>query len=114
MMGEAHPLPTFEFVVAGPAVSLRASRKSAKRYQEWILIVRAAAHWRQHGQPVAVVQGLLAPGVFFVDGEQQAALHRREFRMLGHQPGKGAGDGRWLRDFYLKTGRANYFARLAE
>lgn len=36
-------MPTFEFVVPGPAVSLRASRKSARRYQAWIVTVRSAA-----------------------------------------------------------------------
>jgi crossover junction endodeoxyribonuclease RusA len=34
---------TFEFVVEGPAVSLRAKDKSARRYQRWIQLVRVAA-----------------------------------------------------------------------
>jgi crossover junction endodeoxyribonuclease RusA len=47
--------------VADPAVSRRASRKSAKRYQAWILIVRAAAQkdWpsgrRPTDRPVEVI-----------------------------------------------------------
>jgi Holliday junction resolvase RusA-like endonuclease len=36
-------LERFEFVIEGPAVSLRAKRSKAKRYQKWIKKVRAAA-----------------------------------------------------------------------
>ena len=39
-------MPVFEFVVEGPAVSLRASIKSRRRYQKWIATVRAAAQNR--------------------------------------------------------------------
>ena len=40
-------METFEFIVEGPAVSLKAKKTNAKRYQKWIRIVRAAAqkHW---------------------------------------------------------------------
>lgn len=36
----------FEFVIEGPAVSLRAKKGKAKRYQNWIKKVRAAAQER--------------------------------------------------------------------
>jgi Holliday junction resolvase RusA-like endonuclease len=36
-------VPVFEFVVEGPAVSLRASIKSRRRYQKWVMFVRDAA-----------------------------------------------------------------------
>jgi len=39
-------VPLFEFVVEGPAVSLRASKKSRQsrlRYQKWVMFVRRAA-----------------------------------------------------------------------
>ncbi len=35
--------PNFEFVVEGPAVPLRAAKKNAKRYQDWIKKVRREA-----------------------------------------------------------------------
>ena len=45
----------FEFVVEGPAVSLRASRKSARRYQDWIRRVRGAAQqeWPADRRPTS-------------------------------------------------------------
>lgn len=36
-------MPTFEVVVEGPAISLRAKDKNARRYQRWITTVRGAA-----------------------------------------------------------------------
>lgn len=36
-------LQLFEFIVEGPAVSLRAMKRSTKRYQKWIRTVRSAA-----------------------------------------------------------------------
>jgi crossover junction endodeoxyribonuclease RusA len=36
-------VPTFEFVVEGPPVSLRAQRKNARRYQRWVTTVGEAA-----------------------------------------------------------------------
>src|ERR1044071_5760665 len=37
------PVDTFEFIVEGPAVSLKAKKTNSRRYQKWIKIVRAAA-----------------------------------------------------------------------
>lgn len=37
-------MATFEFIVKGPAVSLKAKKTNSKRYQKWIRTVRAAAH----------------------------------------------------------------------
>jgi Holliday junction resolvase RusA-like endonuclease len=39
-------LERFELVIEGPAVSLRAKKSKAKRYQNWIKKVRAAARER--------------------------------------------------------------------
>lgn len=41
-------MESFEFLVEGPAVSLKAKKSNAKRYQRWIRTVRAAAQkeWR--------------------------------------------------------------------
>lgn len=36
-------MATFEFIVEGPAISLRSSKKNPPRYQRWISKVRAAA-----------------------------------------------------------------------
>jgi hypothetical protein len=36
-------LTFFEFIVEGPAVSLKAKKTNSKRYQKWIRAVRAAA-----------------------------------------------------------------------
>jgi crossover junction endodeoxyribonuclease RusA len=36
-------MTTFEFVVEGPPVSLRAQRKNARRYQKWVRTVNEAA-----------------------------------------------------------------------
>jgi len=46
-------LETFEFIVAGPAVSLKAKKTNARRYQKWIKTVRAAAQeqWPQRKTP---------------------------------------------------------------
>jgi crossover junction endodeoxyribonuclease RusA len=40
-------LESFEFIVEGPAVSLKAKKSNARRYQRWIRTVRVAAqkHW---------------------------------------------------------------------
>ena len=37
-------MEVFEFIVEGPAVSLKAKRTNARRYQKWIRTVRAAAY----------------------------------------------------------------------
>ena len=44
----------FEFVIEGPAVSLRAKKSKAKRYQRWIKEVRAAARkqWPETMPPI--------------------------------------------------------------
>ena len=44
----------FEFVIEGPAVSLRAKKSKAKRYQKWIKEVRAAAReqWPETMLPI--------------------------------------------------------------
>ncbi len=39
-------METFEFIVQGPAVSLKAKKTNARRYQKWIRTVRAAAQKR--------------------------------------------------------------------
>jgi crossover junction endodeoxyribonuclease RusA len=46
-------LEDFEFVVEGPAVSLKAKKKNARRYQRWIRTVRAAAQkeFQNRSQP---------------------------------------------------------------
>jgi hypothetical protein len=36
-------VPRFEFVLEGPAISLRAKEKNSKRYQRWIRTVHGAA-----------------------------------------------------------------------
>lgn len=48
-------MPRFEFVVEGPAVSLRASNKSRSRYRKWVLKVRSAAErsWRAGEKPTS-------------------------------------------------------------
>lgn len=45
----------FEFVIEGPAVSLRAKKTNARRYQTWIRAVRAAAQseFRSRRQPTS-------------------------------------------------------------
>ena len=45
---------TFEFVVEGPPVPLRAAKKNARRYQKWVRTVRTAAelHWPPGVRPV--------------------------------------------------------------
>jgi Holliday junction resolvase RusA-like endonuclease len=47
-------LERFEFVIEGPAVSLRAKESKAKRYQNWIKKVRAAAQeqWPETMLPI--------------------------------------------------------------
>ena len=47
-------MATFEFVIEGPPVSLRAKKSKAKRYQKWIRKVRAAAreHWPETTLPI--------------------------------------------------------------
>ncbi len=47
-------MPTFELLVEGPAVPLRAAKKNAKRYQAWIQKVRAAARreWPSTEDPI--------------------------------------------------------------
>jgi crossover junction endodeoxyribonuclease RusA len=47
-------LESFEFIVEGPAVSLKAKKTNSKRYQKWIKIVRAAAKakWPGDRKPV--------------------------------------------------------------
>ena len=44
----------FEFVIEGPAVSLRAKKSKAKRYQKWIKEVRATAReqWPETMLPI--------------------------------------------------------------
>lgn len=44
----------FEFVIEGPAVSLRAKKGNARRYQKWIKKVRAAARqqWPETTLPI--------------------------------------------------------------
>jgi Holliday junction resolvase RusA-like endonuclease len=46
-------LETFEFIVEGPAVSLKAKKTNAKRYQKWIRTVRnrAQEHWSDSLNP---------------------------------------------------------------
>jgi Holliday junction resolvase RusA-like endonuclease len=46
-------LETFEFIVEGPAVSLKAKKTNAKRYQKWIRTVRTAAqkYWLSSMNP---------------------------------------------------------------
>jgi Holliday junction resolvase RusA-like endonuclease len=46
-------LESFEFIVEGPAVSLKAKKTNAKRYQKWIKTVRTAAqkHWLSGKKP---------------------------------------------------------------
>ena len=44
----------FEFVIEGPAVSLRAKKSKAKRYQKWIKKVRAAARERWPGTTLPI------------------------------------------------------------
>jgi hypothetical protein len=48
-------VPLFEFVVEGPAVSLRASRKNSLRYQKWVRFVREAAakEWNANDKPTS-------------------------------------------------------------
>ena len=43
----------FEFIVEGPAVSLKAKKTNAKRYQKWIKTVRTIAqeHWPSGKKP---------------------------------------------------------------
>jgi hypothetical protein len=47
-------MPVFEFVVEGPAVSIRAKTKNAKRYRKWIQDVRIAAQkqWPPGNKPI--------------------------------------------------------------
>jgi crossover junction endodeoxyribonuclease RusA len=47
-------LESFEFIVEGPAVSLKAKKTNSKRYQKWIKTVRAAAKvkWPSDQKPV--------------------------------------------------------------
>lgn len=53
-------MESFEFIVEGPAISLRAKKANAKRYQRWLKSVRAAArrHWARNkavaGQAIEV------------------------------------------------------------
>lgn len=46
-------MDTFEFIVEGPAVSLKAKKSNAKRYQKWIRTVRDAAQkeWPKAKRP---------------------------------------------------------------
>jgi Holliday junction resolvase RusA-like endonuclease len=46
-------VPVFEFVVEGPAISSRAARKNAKKYQAWIRTVRdeAKRQWPDGASP---------------------------------------------------------------
>lgn len=46
-------METFEFIVEGPAVSLKAQRTNPKRYQKWIKTVRVAAQneWPKAKRP---------------------------------------------------------------
>ena len=46
-------METFEFIVEGPAVSLKAKKSNARRYQKWIRTVRAAAQkeWPKAKRP---------------------------------------------------------------
>ena len=43
-------MENFEFIVEGPAVSLRSKKTNAKRYQRWVRTVRAVAqeHWARN------------------------------------------------------------------
>jgi crossover junction endodeoxyribonuclease RusA len=43
----------FEFIVEGPAISLRAKKNNARRYQKWIRTIRSAAQkeWPINRQP---------------------------------------------------------------
>jgi len=43
MIAEVSFLDFFEFIIEGPAVSLKAKKTNARRYQKWIKTVRAAA-----------------------------------------------------------------------
>lgn len=47
---------TFEYIVEGPPVPLRAAKKNAKRYQQWKRTVRQAAEsrWTAAGEPTNV------------------------------------------------------------
>jgi crossover junction endodeoxyribonuclease RusA len=54
--GRLGSVPVFEFVVEGPAVSLRASKKSRQsrqHYQKWVRFVREAAEkeWHTNDKP---------------------------------------------------------------
>lgn len=46
-------METFEFLVEGPAVSLKAKKSNAKRYQKWIRTIRFAAQkeWPSDKKP---------------------------------------------------------------
>ena len=46
-------MDAFEFIVEGPAVSLKAKKTNARRYQKWIKTVRTAAqqHWPPDAKP---------------------------------------------------------------
>lgn len=46
-------MEVFEFIIEGPAVSLKAKKTNARRYQKWIKTVRAAAQgqWPSHRRP---------------------------------------------------------------
>lgn len=46
---------TFEFIMEGPPISLRAKKTNAKRYQKWIKKVRAMAEvrWPVNNKPVS-------------------------------------------------------------
>jgi len=48
-------LNIFEFIIEGPAVSLKAKKTNARRYQKWIKSVRAAAQqqWPSSRKPTS-------------------------------------------------------------
>ena len=49
----------FEFVIEGPAVSLKAKKTNARRYQRWIRTVRAAAQSEFQSRSQLTSQGII-------------------------------------------------------